>query len=135
MFPVNPRELQKQLRQLKRMGIKIDQLQNAQRAVIELQDKRIVIEDPEVMVMEFSGQKMFYIAGKAREEQLPQVANQVMGQGTSQQAIVNISSEDVQFVAEYLGIGAEEARKLLVEAGGDIAKAIEIGQTRFRKKS
>ncbi|MDK6028361.1 nascent polypeptide-associated complex protein [Ignisphaera sp. 4213-co] len=133
MFVTNPRELQKQLKQLKRMGIKIDHLQNVQKAVIELQDKRIVIENPEVMVMEFGGQKMFYIAGNIREEELSTETVQTMKQ--VEVVNVNMSSEDIQFVAEYLGIGVEEAKKLLIEAKGDIAKAIEIGQSRTTRKS
>jgi len=125
----NPRELQKQLKQLKRMGVKIDQLQNVQRTVIELQDKQIVIENPEVIVMEFGTQKFFYVSGNAREEPLKS------GEEKRTEATIKISDEDVQFVVEYLGISREDAQNLLNEAGGDIAKAIELGQARKTRSS
>uniref|UniRef100_A0A7J2U731 Nascent polypeptide-associated complex protein n=1 Tax=Ignisphaera aggregans TaxID=334771 RepID=A0A7J2U731_9CREN len=125
----NPRELQKQLKQLKRMGVKIDQLQNVQRTVIELQDKQIVIENPEVIVMEFGTQKFFYVSGNAREEPLKS------GEEKGTEAAIKISDEDVQFVVEYLGISREDAQNLLNEAGGDIAKAIELGQARKTRSS
>jgi|UniRef100_A0A7J3Z703 Transcription factor homologous to NACalpha-BTF3 len=125
----NPRELQKQLKQLKRMGMKIDQLQNVRKAVIELQDKQIVVENPEVMVMEFANQKFFYISGSVKEVLLKS------GEEISAEAITKVSDEDVQFVAEYLGVSREDAMSLLNEAKGDIAKAIELGQARKGVKS
>ena len=125
----NPRELQKQLKQLKRMGMKIDQLQNVRKAVIELQDKQIVVENPEVMVMEFANQKFFYISGSVKEVLLKS------GEEISAEAIAKVSDEDVQFVAEYLGVSREDAMSLLNEAKGDIAKAIELGQARKGTKS
>jgi nascent polypeptide-associated complex subunit alpha len=125
---LSPRELQKQLRQLKRMGVKIDQLQNVRRAVIELQDKQIVIESPEVMIMEFANQKFFYITGNTKEEPLKKAEEK------GAEATIKVSEEDAQFVAEYLGISKEEALNLLAEAKGDIALAIELGQSRKSKK-
>jgi nascent polypeptide-associated complex subunit alpha len=127
MFGLNPRELQKQLKQLKRMGIKVDQLQNVQRVVIELQDRRVIVEEPEVFVMEFGGQKLFYVAGNVKEEIGVKQAEE-----RTETVVSKISEEDVKFVAEYLNISLEEARKLLEEAKGDVALAIEIGQTRKR---
>ena len=125
MFGLNPRELQKQLKQLKRMGIKVDQLQNVQRVVIELQDRRVIVEEPEVFVMEFGGQKLFYVAGNVKEEMGVKQAEE-----RAEVVVSKISEEDVKFVAEYLNISLEEARKLLEEAKGDVALAIEKGQTR-----
>jgi nascent polypeptide-associated complex subunit alpha len=127
MFGLNPRELQKQLKQLKRMGIKVDQLQNVQRVVIELQDRRVIVEEPEVFVMEFGGQKLFYVTGNVKEEIGVKQAEE-----RTETVVSKISEEDVKFVAEYLNISLEEARKLLEEAKGDVALAIEIGQTRKR---
>ena len=110
------------------MGVKIDQLQNVKQAIIELQDKRILIENPEVMVLDIAGQKMFYIVGTVREEPQQKVEQQFVSHH------LNISNDDIQFVAEYLGIGFEDAKSLLIEAGGDIAKAIEIGQTKYKSQ-
>jgi len=114
------------------MGVKIDQLQNVQKVVIELQDRQIVIESPEVMVMEFANQKFFYITGSVREEPLKPAEEKPVE--TALTTSTRVSEEDVQFVAEYLGISREEALNLLTEAKGDIALAIELGQMRKREK-
>uniref|UniRef100_A0A7C2ZBI2 NAC-A/B domain-containing protein n=1 Tax=Ignisphaera aggregans TaxID=334771 RepID=A0A7C2ZBI2_9CREN len=55
MLPVNPRDLQKQLRQLKKLGVKIEQIEGAKNASIELRDKKLILENPEVFVVEFGG--------------------------------------------------------------------------------
>ncbi|MEM1916838.1 MAG: NAC domain-containing protein, partial [Ignisphaera sp.] len=64
MLPMNPRELQKQLRQLKKLGIKIDQLVDAEEVYIVLSDKKLILEKPDVFIVEFSGQKMFYLVAQ-----------------------------------------------------------------------
>jgi nascent polypeptide-associated complex subunit alpha len=123
MFPVNPRELQRQLKQLKKMGIKMEQIEHVENVYIDLTDKRIVIEKPEVFVIELSGQRMFYILSQdVREE--PKVA--ILGSGITQQQSVQVSDEDIKFVAEYTGISLDKAREAIIKAGGDLAKAIEI---------
>jgi len=123
MFPVNPRELQRQLKQLKKMGIKMEQIEHVENVYIDLTDKRIVIEKPEVFVIELSGQRMFYILSQdVREE--PKVA--ILGSEITQQQSVQVSDEDIKFVAEYTGISLDKAREAIIKAGGDLAKAIEI---------
>lgn len=121
MFPVNPRELQKQLKQLKKLGVKIDQIENARSASIELGDKIIILEKPDVFVVEFGGQKTFYIVSqnireepRAAEEQATKVSQ------------ASITDEDIQFIVEYTGVSPEKAREAMAKANGDIAKAIEI---------
>jgi nascent polypeptide-associated complex subunit alpha len=123
MFPVNPRELQRQLKQLKKMGIKMEQIEHVENVYIDLTDKRIVIEKPEVFVIELSGQRMFYILSQDVHEE-PKVA--IVGSGITQQQSVQVSDEDIKFVAEYTGISLDKAREAIIKAGGDLAKAIEI---------
>lgn len=124
MFPINPRELQKQLRQLKKLGIEFEQVTNVKKASIELDDKILVFENPEVFVIEFGSQKMFYIIPQNIREEPKTIQKPVeMGPSTS---IILVPEEDIHFVAEYLGVSLEKAREALIKAGGDIAKAIEI---------
>lgn len=124
MFPINPRELQKQLRQLKKLGIEFEQVTNVKKASIELNDKIMVFENPEVFVIEFGSQKMFYIIPQNIREEPKTIQKPVeMGPSTS---ITLVPEEDIHFVAEYLGVSLEKAREALIKAGGDIAKAIEI---------
>jgi nascent polypeptide-associated complex subunit alpha len=124
VIPINPRELQKQLKQLRRMGIKMEQIEKVENVYIELADKKVVLEKPEVFVVEISGQKMFYIISQdVREE--PKVT--IKSTETAYQQIqVPISDEDVKFVAEYTGVSLDKAREAIIRARGDLAKAIEI---------
>lgn len=124
MLPINPRELQKQLKQLKRLGMKIEQIEDVENVYIELTRKRISIKNPEVFVIELSGQKMFYILSQNVHEE-PKVITSTEKQET-QQVLISISDEDVRFVAEYTGASLEKAREAIVKAGGDLAKAIEL---------
>lgn len=123
MFPVNPRELQKQLKQLKRLGVKIEQIEDVKNASIELNDRIIIIENPEVFVVEFGGQKTFYIMSQNIHEEV-----KITGQKPRETFDIQttVSDEDVRFVAEYTGTSLEKARDAIAKAGGDIAKAIEI---------
>jgi len=126
MLPVNPRDLQKQLRQLKKLGVKIEQIEGAKNASIELRDKKLILENPEVFVVEFGGQKMFYIVTKDIREEALTIEQALAPNVDTIPSVVNISDEDIQFVAEYAGVSKEKARDAIFRAGGDIAKAIEL---------
>ena len=114
MLGLNPRDLRKAM---KRLGIKVEEVQ-AVRVVIELEGgSRLVVEDPQVMVMRARGQPpMIYVVGEPVEEKPVE-----SGEGGGG---VEISEEDVALVAEQAGVSLEEARRALEEAGGDIAEAI-----------
>ncbi len=127
MLPINPRDLQRQLRQLKRLGIKMEPIEGVERVVLELSDKAIVIENPQVISMEFGSQKMFYIVGQNIREEKVVKAKEVPTEVTAPQ-VVQISDDDVKFVAEYANVDEARARRALEIAGGDIAKAIELIQ-------
>ena len=111
MMGLNPRDLR---RAMKRLGISVEELQ-AVRVVVELEDgSRLVVEDPQVVVMKARGQPpTLYVAGQMRREEPPR-----------EEASVEISEEDVRLVAEQAGVSLEEARRALEETGGDIAEAI-----------
>ncbi|MCS7111151.1 MAG: nascent polypeptide-associated complex protein [Ignisphaera sp.] len=121
MFPINPRELQKQLKQLKKMGMKIEQLENVDEVVIKLGGKRLVLERPDVMSFEFASQKIFYIVPKSVKEESEDV-------NTAKQSL-SVKDEDVSFIAEFVGVSYDAAKEALIRAGGDIAKAIEMLQS------
>ncbi|NPA96416.1 MAG: NagC family transcriptional regulator [Crenarchaeota archaeon] len=126
MLPINPRDLQRQLRQLKRLGIKMEPVEGVERVVIELGEKAIIVESPQVVSMEFGGQRVFYVMGQSvREEALVKAKEAEAPQPSA----VGISEDDVKFVAEYAGVDEDRARRALEKAGGDIAKAIELLQS------
>lgn len=107
------------------MGLKIETMQDVERVVIETKNKALIIEAPQVMVMEFGGQKMFYVTGQSVREEAIVTAREIEAPIHA----VQISEDDVRFVAEYTNVDAERARRALELAQGDIAKAIELIQS------
>ncbi|MFH1447896.1 MAG: nascent polypeptide-associated complex protein [Candidatus Micrarchaeota archaeon] len=102
MMPgMNPRQMQRMMQQ---MGIKSEDIK-ARRVIIELEVERMVIDNPQVTMVEMQGQKTYQIMGEARTESV-------------------VSSEDIRMVSEQTGVSEEEAKKGLEESNGDIAEAI-----------
>jgi nascent polypeptide-associated complex subunit alpha len=95
---------------MSKMGIKSSELL-ARRVVIEGVGKDIIIEDPQVTVIEAQGVMSFQISGKIREIGHAAPASE-------------ISDDDVKLVAEKSGKDEASARKALEESEGDIAAAI-----------
>jgi nascent polypeptide-associated complex subunit alpha len=91
---------------MKSMGIKTEEIQ-ATEVVIKTAGKELVVKNPQVTAIDFSGQKSFQIMGTVEER---------VSEGASE--------EDVALVAEKTGATKEKARKALKEAKGDIAEAI-----------
>ena len=90
---------------MKQLGIKQEEIE-ALRVVIEKEDGRIVIENPNVQKITMQGNVSWQIAGEAREE------------------AEGIKEEDVRMVMDKTGASEEEAREALEEASGDLAEAI-----------
>ena len=104
-----------QERLLKRLGIKIEEIQGVRSVVIETDTERIVFDSPMVTKMVGGPQEIYQIVGepvveKKKEEYVP-------------------SEDDVLLVAKQTGRSVEEARKALVTTGGDIAQAIVLLQS------
>ncbi len=121
MFPINPRELQKQLKQLRKMGMKIEQLENVDEVVIRVGGKKLILEHPDVMTFEFASQKIFYI--------VPKIIKEEIESGETTPPSIAIKEEDISFITEFTGVSYDVAKEALIKAGGDIAKAIEILQS------
>jgi nascent polypeptide-associated complex subunit alpha len=101
MGGMNPRQMQRMMQQ---MGIKNEEIK-ASRVIIEQEGERIIIESPNVTLIEMQGQKSYQITGNARTESL-------------------VSTDDIKMVAEQADVSESEAKKALEEAKGDIAEAI-----------
>jgi nascent polypeptide-associated complex subunit alpha len=103
---MSPRDQQ---RMMQRMGLKVDQLDEVSRVIMETPTKRIIIDNPEVATVSVQGQKIYQIGGgTVREEGL-----------TAQP-----SPDDAKLVASQAGVSPEEASAALQESGGDLAQAI-----------
>ncbi len=111
---MNPREAR---RMMSRMGLSMDEMPDVQEVVIRTGGKMIIIEQPDVAMLEMQGQKVFQVTGGTITEKSAECEPSV------------VAEEDVRLVADQTGKSVEEARKALEESGGDLAKAILLLQS------
>lgn len=105
---------------MKRMGLSMDVMSDVEEVVFKMGSKEMIIEDPEVAILNLKGQKVFQVTGgKITERAL-----------VNEKKIVTIPAEDVRLVADQTGRGVEEARRALEESEGDLAKAILLLQVK-----
>lgn len=117
---MNPRE---QKRMMQRMGMNMDSVPDVQQVIIRTAGKDIVIDEPEVAILQVQGQKMYQVIGG-------QVSEQAQSQrGATAVAPPSFSEEDVQLVSDQTGKSLEKAKEALEECGGDLAKAILLLQS------
>ena len=112
---VNPRDTR---RMMQRMGMSMDAIAGVEQVTIKASGKEIVIDQPEVAILEVQGQKIFQVTGGKVTEKAVEHK-------------VTMPEEDVRLVADQTGKSVEEARKALEESGGDLAKAILLLQSKF----
>ena len=113
---INPRE---QRRLMQRMGMNMESIADVQQVIIRTAGKDIVIDDPEVAVLQVQGQKMYQVIGGQVSEQAPSARI-----ATAAPAKPPFTEEDVQLVADQTGKSLEQAKEALIEVDGDLAKAI-----------
>jgi len=118
---MNPRE---QKRMMQRMGMNMDSVADVQQVIIRTADKDIVIDEPEVAILQVQGQKMYQVIGGQVSEQAPSQRG-----ATAAAAKPAFSEEDVQLVSDQTGRSLEKAKEALQECGGDLAKAILLLQS------
>ncbi len=116
---LNPRE---QRRMMQRMGMNMDSIPGVKQVTIKTSSKDIIIEQPEVTILEMQGQKIFQIVGG-------KVVEKTSEQSVSMASEISISEADIQLVADQTGKNVDEARKALEECEGDLAKAILLLQS------
>ena len=102
MMPgMDPRQMQAMMKQ---MGIKSEEI-SAKSVVIETDEAKLIIENPQVTKITMQGNDSFQISGTVRKEE-------------------SISEDDVKLVAEQAEVSEEDARIALTQSKGDIAEAI-----------
>ena len=116
---INPRDAK---RMMQRMGMNMEGVDDVEEVIIRTPSKEIVIEGPEVAIVQMQGQKIFQVAGGSVTERAPQC-------NTAASPTTSISEEDVQLVASQTGKKIDAARKALIECEGDLAKAILLLQS------
>jgi nascent polypeptide-associated complex subunit alpha len=118
---MNPREAK---RMMQRMGMSMDSVGDVTQVIIKTSSKDILIEQPEVAIMQMGGQKIFQVVGGIVTERAPQEES---SGGPIAKSVV--SEEDAQLVADQTGKSLDDARQALEECDGDLAKAILLLQS------
>ncbi len=94
---------------LAKMGIKTDEI-NANRVLIECNDKTIIVEEPQVVKIIGQGIESFQVSGNIKE-----VESNIQ---------VEITDDDIKLVASKANVSEDEAKAALEESKGDIAEAL-----------
>ncbi len=97
------------------LGLDLKELGTAEEVVIKLQDKELVLRNPSVVEMRVEGESIYQIIGGELQEREPE---------PEAEEAYEPSQEDIALVAAQAGVSEDEARSALIEAGGDLAKAI-----------
>ncbi len=101
----------------------MDTVPDVQQVIIKTADKDIIIDEPEVAILQVQGQKMYQVIGGQVSEQAPSQRE------AGKPAQPAFSEEDVRLVADQTGKSLEKAREALKESDGDLAKAILLLQS------
>jgi nascent polypeptide-associated complex subunit alpha len=104
---------------MQRMGMNMDTVSDVEEVIIKTSDKDIRIEQPEVAILNMQGQKIFQVIGGKISENVSK----------RREVKPTVSEEDVKLVADQTGKSVDEARKVLEECDGDLAKAILLLQS------
>ena len=111
MIPgMNKKQMKQMERQMKKMGMKMEDLNGVTEVIIRFEDKELIIDNPSVSLMNVMGQETYQVEGKAREVELDYE--------------VEIPDEDVEMVANQANVSEDVARQALEECKGDLAEAI-----------
>lgn len=111
MIPgMNPKQLKQMQRQMKKMGMKMEDIEGVEEVIIRCSDKDIVISPAEVNVMNVMGSDTYQVTGEARE--------------VEKEIELEITGEDIEIVANQCNVSKEDAESALIEAKGDLAEAI-----------
>jgi len=108
MRRVNPREAR---RMMQRMGMSMGAMPDVEQVIFKTSSKEIIVENPDVAVMEMQGQKIFQVTGEKIVEKPIEKA-------------LKIPEEDVQLVATQAGVSSDQARAALEQTKGDLAQAV-----------
>jgi len=103
---------------MQRMGLSMGEMPDVQQVIFKTSTKEIIVENPEVAIMEMRGQKIFQVTGEKIVEKVIEKK-------------VTVPEEDIQLVATQAKVSVEEARAALEQTKGDLAQAILLlSQTR-----
>ncbi len=124
MKRMSRRELRRmQSRMLQGMGLDVEELGKAVEVILDFGEKRLVVKEPSVISMTLEEEKVFQVVGGTISEEEKE-------EGAAPREEVAVSDDDVAIVAGQAGVSLEEARIGLIEAQGDLARAILLLKSR-----
>ena len=113
---VNPRQAR---RMMEKMGMKMDAVADAKEVIIRRENTELVIENPQVTVMQFQGQKIYQVMGTSSfERPITEIEEMEL------EKPIQVSEEDIQLVAAQASVSYEVAKQALEQTNGDLAQAI-----------
>ncbi|HDO20137.1 MAG: nascent polypeptide-associated complex protein [archaeon GB-1867-097] len=107
MRRMSPREMRRLMRKL---GMQLNEIEDVEEVTITRRNEIIKVLSPKVSMMKIGEETIFQIVGE------PEIVKR--------EEVLEIPEEDVQLVAAQTGVTLDEARRALIENGGDLAKAI-----------
>lgn len=111
MIPgINPKQMKKMERQMKKMGMAMKDLDNVKEVIIRMEDKELIFSNPEVSIMNVMGQETYQVTGEVVEVEI-------------EEELV-IPDDDIEMVASQANVSKEDAENALIECNGDLAEAI-----------
>ena len=105
-------------RMMQKMGMNMGEMPDVEEVIFKTSNKEIVVENPQVAVIDMGGQKIFQVTGQVTERTLE-----------GEDEPIDIPEEDAQLVADQTGKSLEDAKRALEESDGDLARAILLLQT------
>lgn len=111
MFPgLNPKKMQAMM---SKMGIAQEEI-DANRVLIECNDKNIVIDNPSVIKINMQGQENFQVSGDISET----------ASSDSEESETDKFEGDIKTIIEKTKCSEEQAKKALEDSNGDLTEAI-----------
>ena len=107
---------------MSQMGIKQEEIQ-AKRVIIDKEDGRIIIDNPNIQKVTMQGQESFQISGEIKEET------------ETEEKEENKLEADIQAIVEQTGVSRDIAAIELEKNNGDIAETIIALSRQSGKKS
>ena len=105
-------------RMMQKMGMNMGEMPDIEEVIFRSSNKEVVVENPQVAVIDMGGQKIFQVTGQVTERALE-----------GEEEPLQIAEEDAQLVADQTGKSLEDAKRALEQSDGDLAKAILLLQT------
>ena len=109
-------------RMMNQMGMKMDELGDIKRVILQGDKREIVIEGPQVTSINVQGTKMYQVAGGRESERKPSAGETAVAP-EPEETVLEIPEADILLVAQQANVSMDVARRTLEDCEGDLAQA------------